>query len=567
MADVTLNAAMRSNLLSLQQTTKLQATTQGRLATGKKVNSALDNPASYFAAQALNNRASDLSGLLDGMGQAIQTITAATQGITAAESVVSQMNSVANSAVTSLGSAASAASGSKEAMSVASGGTTGSVAANNATQDFRQMVDKNDNSLGIAYGDTVTVKVDTGSTYTFTVGASSVNNTANQSNGGGNTMSDLAIWLSNVDGSASGLTLTAAAGIVKVASKDVTHTLTLGGSLLTELQITGGKLYGTKSTATTMALTGTASVGTGGYTISALAGTSTLLRDITASTGAVLGSGTGSGNTGNYVTASSTLIINSTTLSLTSSMTVQDLLSKINSVSGMTAVYSPTAGILISNQSGSGITISGTAAGLVGGVQTYANLASNTASAVKLYLGIRAGGTTGLSALATYTQQFDTLRSQLDQLVQDASYQGVNLIAGGAANPLTVQFNNDASNPNKLVINAVDLTSTGLNVGAAASNWSDTSSIQSTIGTLTNAQTTLRTQASTFGQNLTTVQTRQDFTTNLINTLQTGAGNLVNADMNTESANMLALQTQNQLGISSLSLASQAAQSILKLFP
>ena len=77
MADISLTASMRSNLLSLQQTQSLMDTTQERLSTGKKVNSAIDNPSSYYTAQSLTNRASDLSSLLDSMGQAVQTIQAA----------------------------------------------------------------------------------------------------------------------------------------------------------------------------------------------------------------------------------------------------------------------------------------------------------------------------------------------------------------------------------------------------------------------------------------------------------------------------------------------------------
>ena len=76
----------------------------------------------------------------------------------------------------------------------------------------------------------------------------------------------------------------------------------------------------------------------------------------------------------------------------------------------------------------------------------------------------------------------------------------------------------------------------------------------------------LRDMASEFGNNYSIVQTRQDFTENLINVLEEGADNLTLADMNEESANMLALQTRQQLAINSLSLASQAAQSVLSLF-
>lgn len=96
--DITLTAAMRSNLLTLQSTTKNIGTIQNILATGKKVNSALDDPTAFFASQALLNRSDDLSALLDGMGQSVQTLQAADDAITSITSLVEQMKSVAQSA-------------------------------------------------------------------------------------------------------------------------------------------------------------------------------------------------------------------------------------------------------------------------------------------------------------------------------------------------------------------------------------------------------------------------------------------------------------------------------------
>ena len=98
MADISLTASMRSNLLSLQQTQSLMDTTQERLSTGKKVNSAIDNPSSYYTAQSLTNRASDLNALLDSMGQGIQTIQAANEGIEAITDFVQQAKALANTA-------------------------------------------------------------------------------------------------------------------------------------------------------------------------------------------------------------------------------------------------------------------------------------------------------------------------------------------------------------------------------------------------------------------------------------------------------------------------------------
>ena len=90
MADISLTASMRSNLLSLQNTQSLMDMTQERLSTGKKVNSALDNPTSYYTSQSLTNRANDLSALLDAMGQGVQTIKAANEGIESITAYVQQ---------------------------------------------------------------------------------------------------------------------------------------------------------------------------------------------------------------------------------------------------------------------------------------------------------------------------------------------------------------------------------------------------------------------------------------------------------------------------------------------
>src|SRR6204780_2080160 len=96
MSGIVLSASVRRNLLSLQSTASLLATTQNDLATGNKVNSALDNPTSYFTAAALNNRASDISNLLDGIGNGVQVLQAANTGITSLQSLVASAQSVAN---------------------------------------------------------------------------------------------------------------------------------------------------------------------------------------------------------------------------------------------------------------------------------------------------------------------------------------------------------------------------------------------------------------------------------------------------------------------------------------
>src|SRR5215216_2220240 len=96
MSGIVLSASVRQNLLSLQSTADLLATTQNRLSTGKKVNTALDNPTNFFTAQGLDNRASDLNNLLDGIGNGVQVLQAANTGITSLKKLVDTAKSLAN---------------------------------------------------------------------------------------------------------------------------------------------------------------------------------------------------------------------------------------------------------------------------------------------------------------------------------------------------------------------------------------------------------------------------------------------------------------------------------------
>src|ERR1700730_13625960 len=96
MSGIVLSASVRQNLLSPQSTAALLATTQNDLATGNKVNSALDNPTEFFTAQGLNNRASDISNLLDGIGNGVQVLQSANTGITSLQSLIANAQSIAN---------------------------------------------------------------------------------------------------------------------------------------------------------------------------------------------------------------------------------------------------------------------------------------------------------------------------------------------------------------------------------------------------------------------------------------------------------------------------------------
>lgn len=172
------------------------------------------------------------------------------------------------------------------------------------------------------------------------------------------------------------------------------------------------------------------------------------------------------------------------------------------------------------------------------------------------------GDTNERSSLAV---QFDALLSQIDSLSNDASFGGTNLLQASPDN-LTVAFNEDGSS--SLTISGIDTSTatSGLNVAGATNSFLGDTDINNAITSVNVALTTLRSNAATLGSNATVLQTRLNFTEDLVNTLVAGAGKLTLADLNEESANLLALQTRQQLGINSLSLAAQSERSILALF-
>ena len=166
------------------------------------------------------------------------------------------------------------------------------------------------------------------------------------------------------------------------------------------------------------------------------------------------------------------------------------------------------------------------------------------------------------SSLAT---QFGEIVTQIDQLAADSGFNGINLLDSTTSTDLTVTLNE--SGTSSVTIAAVDFSAAGdLNINNSANNWGGTADITAASTDLTAALSTLRSQAQAFGSNLSTVQIRQDFTKAMINTLQTGADALTLADSNEEGANLLALQTRQQLSTTALSLASQASQAVLRLF-
>jgi flagellin-like hook-associated protein FlgL len=163
---------------------------------------------------------------------------------------------------------------------------------------------------------------------------------------------------------------------------------------------------------------------------------------------------------------------------------------------------------------------------------------------------------------ATLASQFDSLLSQIDQLAGDSGINGVNLLNG---NNLTITLNETGQST--VTVAGVNDTAAGdLAIASSVNSWGGATDVAAAATDLTASLVTLRSQSQALSSNLQTVQIRQDFTKAMINTLQTGSDNLTLADSNEEGANLLALQTRQQLSTTALSLAAQADQNVLKLF-
>ena len=408
MADISLTASMRTNLLSLQNTQSLMDTTQERLSTGLKVNSAIDNASSYYTAQSLNNRASDLSALLDSMGQGIQTIQAANEGIEAITEFVEQAKAIANSA--------------RDAAS---------------KTDVKTLSSKFSGTDGVTSDDTA-----------------------------------LTLAVKKADG-------TALAGTGD--EKKISDAITAVNAKLNATELKGK-------------------------------------------------------NAAELKTAIETAL-------------KEDAAGVLKNV----MEFSVTADGKVSVTAKAGYQVSLTGAGDFAGQGdkdkdgSVTNVSTSTVDVN--------------TDREKYAEQFNEIMKQIDNLAKDSGYKGINLLQ---MNTLTVIFNEDRSS--QIEVKGVDASSTGLKISNPVDSWQTDEDINKSITEAENAISELRIMASDYGNYYSIVQNRQDFTKNLINVLTEGADNLTLADMNEESANMLALQTRQQLAINSLSLASQAAQGVLQLF-
>ncbi|WP_315738796.1 flagellin [Bradyrhizobium sp. SZCCHNR1093] len=514
MSGIVLSASVRQNLLSLQSTAQLLATTQNNLSTGKKVNSALDNPTNFFTAQGLDNRASDISNLLDGIGNGVQVLQAANTGITSLQKLVDSAKSIANqvlqsavgySTKSSVTSAALTGATATDLLGSSSTAVTGSVVNNDNTSSAVAITGStklsgtagtasNNLATGITSGETLVVN---GTTFTFVTGTSS----SGTNIGIGDSVSNL---LSAIQ-TQTGVTASITAGAITLTPPAAGLTLSGSTGTLGKLGLTavGDGLSGQ-----------TLTVGaTGGGTATSI----------------TFGLGTGQVKSLNDLNAK---------------LAANNLQATVDSSTGKISITT-------TNDAASA-TI-----GAIGGTSAAASQAFNGLTAAA-----PVADATAQTQRASLVSQYNNVLAQINTTASDASFNGVNLLNGDT---LKLTFNENGKST--LSITGVTFNSAGLGLSTLTSgtDFLDNSSANKVIGVLTTASSTLRNEASTLGSNLSVVQVRQDFNKNLINVLQTGSSNLTLADTNEEAANSQALSTRQSIAVSALSLANQSQASVLQL--
>ncbi|MBV9459252.1 MAG: flagellar protein [Bradyrhizobium sp.] len=520
MSGIVLSASVRQNLLALQNTASLLATTQNNLATGNKVNTALDNPTEFFTAQSLNNRASDISNLLDGIGNGVQVLQAANTGLTSLQKLVDSAKSIASQVLqaptgyTTKSSISSAVIPGANANNLLGSSSNNFVTGNAVNNDNTTPVvitgsthlsgtsssTSNDLASSITTGDTLTVN---GVVFTFVAGSVS----AGTNIGVGDTVSNLLSAIDAVTG-ASTTPSTVSGGKISLAT-GTAQDLTISGSAVAKLGLTAGTTARNPPALNGQTLTIAA---TGG-------GTPT---NITFGTGA---SQISTLNQLNTVLASNNLQASlSTTGVLTILTTNEAASSTIGAVSGSSTT---------SGQAFSGVTAS----------TPVLDPDSQTTRA-------------GLIA------QYNNVMAQINTTAQDASFNGINLLNGDTLKLVFNETGRSTLNITGVTFNDAGLGLANLTVGT---DFLDSNSANKVLSTLDTASTALRSEASALGSNLSIVEIRQDFNKNLINVLQTGSSNLTLADTNEEAANSQALSTRQSIAVSALSLANQSQQSVLQL--
>ena len=516
MADISLSKAVRSNLLSLQSTAASMAKTQERLATGLKVNSALDNPTNFFTASALNSRAGDMANLLDSMSSGIKTIEAADNGLKSITKTVETMQSTLRQA--------------RQDKSFKTGSYTIDTAA------IGTSTIKNLTFTGGAFG-TNTVNFALNDTSPATAG------TAGITFGAGGTLDTAATldFTVTVDGgSAQNISITQA-DLLAVGDNNSTMTAAEFRTIL-GTKVSGATVGGTGSNITlTSSTTGaTSDVDIGSATIGGTVGTSTL----TATTAGLNAAINGTAGTAAGIAAGTPKTVDTMVTQINNNAALKDFIRASND----------NGKLRIENLSTSELSITGV--GSDGEIDGTTGASSTTK-------------VLGNDVRKNLVKQFNELRDQLDKFADDASFNGINLLSG---DKLKLTFNETGTSTIEIqakdeggVPTSINNTALGIDEVFTADFDSDTT-LDDKLDTLADVMGKLRSHASSFGSNLSIVQNRTDFTKNMINTLETGASNLTLADTNEEAANLLALQTRQQLSSTALSMASQADQAVLRLF-
>jgi flagellin-like hook-associated protein FlgL len=525
-SDVVLSAGVRQNLLSLQHTAQLMGVTQHRLATGKKVNSALDNPVNFFTSSGLTARAGDLSALLDSMENGIKTMEAADNGITSIKSTIESMKSTLlqarqdksfKSSTYSIGLTTPA---STDVLALSGGAVTGTV---NVDLTVAQ---------GVLTADNNYAPID-------------FNDNAN------NAFETLSFSLAANGGTARAITVT--------ATNDTTLSIQVDGGTATTFTVADSDAV--SATELRDALNAAFDAAATPVAITASFASSKIV--FTADT-AVAGTQAAVAITG--IATTDAAVLDTADFGFTAGVasttgvtaaTVDQLVTAINANANLidkVTASNDSGRLRISNLSTGDLTLVGaTAGGVINGDGGGANTTTIGGNIIRRNL----------------VKQYNDLRDQLNKLADDASFGGINLLRGDklrinfnelGTSSITVQAQDEFGTPRP-----INTTTLGIDLLLNADVDADTS-IDGFLDGLSASLNTLRSQASSFGSNLSLVEIRTEFTKQMINTLQVGADNLVLADTNEEGANMLALQTRQQLSTTALSLASQADQAVLRLF-
>jgi len=580
--EVVLSSALRNNLLSLQRTQSSIDKVQGVLATGLKVSSALDNPQSFFASQSLKNRSSDLTRLLDGIGQSIQTIKAADAGVTSLTKLVEQAQSIADSARDAItnGSKEAAVTGNRSLKGITDVAAMTGVGTNAEISFTYRAADATTNStLSDAGGGAGTVVIASGDSIDQVI--TKINDITNASGE--------AVLKAELNG-AGQLSVKALNGGIFTMAFDQNGTGAASGAIganpntqATDLAFASALGFGGQALATSV--TGTTSTNQlTEISVTALANTK-LSSGLFYNNG-----GTGFSDASDLLTAvddsdggGQVRFVGTTAANLVFSVngtktqsvaiagtSIQGLVDGINNSTSIgtlvKASYDQTTGqfsIEAKDATVSTINVSLDGGTAESGRADFGFGTKTGAAAVGGATNLNVGETfifaSAASTLAQYEDDYNTIRTQIDELVEDSGYRGVNLLAGDT---LDTYFNEDRSNKLSTIGSALD--SNGL--GLEEADFSRLETIEQTATEARTGLTALRSFGGTLSNSLSVIQTRENFTKTMVETLNEGSDKLTVADQNEEGAKLLALQTRQQLGVTALSLAAQAQQSVLRLF-